>query len=105
MPEMSWSEIVPIVAVIVLIGLIVLCLWRPHALRVVARIFAALASGAGVTGFVAGIIFLKSGSRHYGEKESIWILAGGAGLFVSGIVALVLSFVGKRPNPEDAGEK
>ena len=90
-----------VVAAVPLIGLIALCIWKPIVLRVIARIVAVLASGAGVTGIVAGILFLCVGTTYFEEDEVIWILAGGSGLLVGGIIALVLSFVGKRKKTND----
>ena len=88
--------IIPLVAAIALIGLVALCIWKPIVLRVLARIYAVLASGTGVAGIVAGILFLSVGTTLFEEDQVIGILAGGSGLLVSGIVALVLSFVGAR---------
>ena len=94
--------IMPVIAAVALIGLIIaLCIWKPTVLRVIARIFAVLASGAGVTGIVAGILFLCLGTTYFEEGEVIWILAGGSGLLVGGIFALVLSFVGQRKKTDD----
>jgi len=90
-----------VVAAVPLVGLIALCIWKPIVLRVIARVFAVLASGAGVTGIVAGILFLCMGTTHFEEDEVIWILAGGSGLLVGGIVALVLSFVGRCRKIDD----
>ncbi len=56
--------IMPVIAAVALIGLIALCIWKPIVLRVIARIFAVLASGAGVTGIVAGILFLCIGTTR-----------------------------------------
>jgi hypothetical protein len=92
---MRFAIMMPIIAAVVLIGLIALCIWKPVVVRVIARIFAVLASGAGVTGIVAGILFLCMGTTYFEEGEVIWILAGGSGLLVGGIIALVLSFVGQ----------
>ncbi|PHS00777.1 MAG: hypothetical protein COA78_23445 [Blastopirellula sp.] len=86
----------PVLMFFVLVSLIALCIWKPIILRVIARIFAVLASGAGVTGIVAGIIFLQIGTTHFEEDEVVLMLAGGSGLLVGGIIALVLSFVGRR---------
>ena len=91
----------PIIAAVALIGLIALCIWKPIVLRVIARIFAVLALGAGVTGIVAGILFLCIGTTYFEEGEVVWILAGGSGLLVGGIIALVLSFVGQRKKTDD----
>ena len=90
-----------VVAAVPLIGLIALCIWKPIVLRVIARIVAVLASGAGVTGIVAGILFLCVGTTYFEEDEVIWILAGGSGLLVGGIIALVLSFVGRCRKIDD----
>jgi hypothetical protein len=92
---MRFAIMMPIIAAVVLIGLIALCIWKPVVVRVIARIFAVLASGAGVTGIVAGTLFLCMGTTYFEEGEVIWILAGGSGLLVGGIIALVLSFVGQ----------
>ena len=90
-----------VVAAVPLIGLIALCIWKPIVLRVIARIVAVLASGAGVTGIVAGILFLCMGTTYFEEDDVIWILAGGSGLLVGGIIALVLSFVGRSRKIDD----
>ena len=90
-----------VVAAVPLIGLIALCIWKPIVLRVIARIVAVLASGAGVTGIVAGILFLCVGTTYFEEDDVIWILAGGSGLLVGGIIALVLSFVGRSRKIDD----
>lgn len=92
----SYAIIMPVGAAVALIGLIALCIWRPPVLRVIARVFSVLASGAGVTGIVAGVLFLARGTTYFEEAEVIWILAGGSGLLAGGIIALVLSFVGRR---------
>ena len=91
----------PIIAAVALIGLIALCIWKPIVLRVIARIFAVLALGTGVTGIVAGILFLCIGTTYLEEGEVISILAGSSGLLVGGIIALVLSFVGQRKKTDD----
>ncbi len=101
MDVINFAIMMPIVAAVVLIGLIALCIWKPIVLRVIARVFAVLASGTGVTGIVAGILFLCIGSTYFEEGEVVWLLAGGAGLLVGGIIALVLSFVGQRKNTGD----
>lgn len=88
--------IIPIVAALAILGLVALCIWKPIILRILARIYAVLASGAGVAGIVAGILFLSVGTALFAEDQVIAILAGGSGLLVSGIIALVLSFVGER---------
>ena len=90
-----------VVTAVTLIGLIALCIWKPIVLRVIARIVAVLASGAGVTGIVAGILFLCMGTTYFEEDDVIWILAGGSGLLVGGIIALVLSFVGRSRKIDD----
>jgi hypothetical protein len=90
-----------VVAAVPLIALVALCIWKPIIVRVIARIVAVLASGAGVTGIVAGILFLCMGTTHFEEDDVIWILAGGSGLLVGGIVALVLSFVGRCKKIDD----
>jgi succinate-acetate transporter protein len=56
--------------------------------------------GAGVTGIAAGTLLLNLGKTTYSELEVVWIVGGGAGLFVGGIIALVLSFVG-QPKSDD----
>ncbi len=93
--------IISVVGILVFVSLIALCIWKPIVLRMIARIFAVLASGAGVTGIVAGILFLCIGTTYFEEGEVIWILAGGSGLLVGGIFALVLSFVGQRKETSD----
>ena len=45
--------------------------------------------------FLAVILFLCRGTTCFEENEVIWILAGGSGLLVGGITALILSFVGQ----------
>lgn len=95
----SYAIIIPVIAAAALIGLIALCIWKPTVVRVIARIFSVLASGAGVTGIVAGVLFLALGTTYFEEDEVIWILAGGSGLLAGGIIALVLSFVGRRKTP------
>ncbi len=101
---MNFLVIMPFVALVVLIAVIGLFIWKP---RVCARVFAALASGAGVAGIVSGVLSLTidmEGSWHLLAHEAIWVLGGGSGLLAGGIVALVLSFVGQRKKLEDARE-
>lgn len=93
---MHFAIIMPVVCFFVFVSLIALCIWKPIVLRVIARIFAVLASTAGVAGIVGGIMFLVTDSKDFEQKEIIGMLAVGAGLLVGGIIALVLSFVGRR---------
>ncbi len=99
---MDYTIIMPFVALVVLIGVIGLFIWKP---RVCTQVFAVLAFAAGVTGIVSGICFLTiergEGSWFLLPHEAIWVLGGGSGLLVGGIVALVLSFVGQRKKTED----
>ena len=98
---MNTGEIISVAGILVFASLIALCIWKPIVLRMIARIFAVLASGAGVTGIVAGILFLCIGTTYFEEGEVILILAGGSGLLVGGSIALVLSFVGQRKKTDD----
>ena len=93
---MAPAMIITIFFFLVFVSLIALCIWKPIVLRVIARIFAVLASTAGVAGIVGGIMFLVTDSEDFEQKEIIGMLAGGSGLLVGGIIALVLSFVGGR---------
>jgi hypothetical protein len=90
------------VALVVLIGVIGLFIWKP---RTCTQVFAVLAFAAGVAGIVSGICFLTvergEGSLFLLPHEAIWVLGGGSGLLVGGIVALVLSFVGQRKRTEN----
>lgn len=99
----NYVIIMPFVALVFLIGVIGLFIWKP---RVCTRVFAVLAFAAGVAGIVSGICFLTieqgEGSSFLSPHEAIWVLGGGSGLLVGGIVALVLSFVGPRKKTDES---
>ncbi len=101
MENSAMPFIISAIASVALIGLVALCIWKPIVLRVIARIFAVLASGTGVAGIVAGVLFLCLGTTQVEEDEIVWILGGGSGLLVSGILSLVLSFIGRRNKAND----
>ena len=98
----NFSIIMPFVALVVLIGVIGLFIWKPRACT---QVFAVLAFAAGVAGIVSGICFLSiergEGASFLLPHEAIWVLGGGSGLLVGGIVALVLSFVSQRKKTEN----
>jgi hypothetical protein len=95
---------------LLLVGLLVWGLINPAVGRRLARIFAVIAMGLG-TGFLAwGIRGTMSGERlrppFRGDliTEVSEVIGWGAGLLTGGIVALVLSFLGKtkRGGPQDS---
>ena len=100
--EMNYTIIMPFVGIVFLIGVIGLFIWKP---RVCTQVFAVLAFAAGVAGIVSGICFLAiervEGASFLLPHEAIWVLGGGSGLLVGGIIALVLSFVGQRKKTEN----
>ena len=98
----NFVMIMPVVGIVFLIGVIGLFIWKP---RVCTQVFAVLAFAAGVAGIVSGICFLTiergEGASFLLPHEAIWVLGGGSGLLVGGIIALVLSFVGQRKKTEN----
>jgi hypothetical protein len=100
---MDYFIFMPFVGIVILIGVIGLFIWKPI---VCTRIFAVLAFAAGVAGIVSGICFLTiergEGASFLLPHEAIWVLGGGSGLLVGGIIALILSFVSRRKKTENA---
>ena len=94
---------------LLLVGLLVWGLNNPAVGRRLARIFAVIAMGLGTGSLVWGISGAMSGEHLRPPFRSALItevseaIGWGAGLLTGGIVALVLSFVGKtkRAGPQD----
>jgi len=95
------TPLIPIVLIGVLAigGLLTLCFMKPDVGRFIARIFAVLAIGAGVAALLIWGLWewriTKEGSESDIKMAAIF-LGGGGGLLASGVLALVLSFLGTR---------
>jgi hypothetical protein len=102
---LSWfltthGRIGPAYVAIIGVGLLVLGVIRPAIGRRVARIFAVIAMGSGVGLLILGILGVSRSEQFHPPFGSDLIteategIAWGGGLLTSGIVALVLSYVG-----------
>lgn len=100
------SFIIPVIALLFLIGLIILAVIKPGVAKFLVRTFAVLAMGSGVAGLVTGILFAALGvtnvEDHEVEQYHIAALIGiGSGLIVAGLLALLLSFGGWKKQPAE----
>ena len=89
-----------------LIAAIVLAVVKPGVAPFLVRAFAVLAIGLGVAGLVTGILFGALGVTNVEdyqiEQYHVAALIGvGAGLIVAGLLALILSFGGRKKQPKD----
>src|SRR5688500_7635875 len=86
-----------LIAILLFCAMIALCM-LPDLGRVMARIFAVLALGFGIAMSVAGILFWVSDSAESvrGGVGPQALIAIGVGCVTSGVMALILSFVGRR---------
>ena len=92
------SVALPLIAII---ALVVWCVVKPTAGRVLARIFSVLALGTGAGVLVWGICTASSGDAIRSPFGSLVTtpseaIGWGAGFLAAGITALVLSFIGGR---------
>jgi len=93
--------VVVIVAVILTVGLMILCFHDPAAARVFGKIFAVAAMGVGVGCLVGEIVAAARGEPVWeavGATRHSVVIGCGAGFLTGGIVALVLSFLIRVPD-------
>ena len=103
----SWDlregPILLVLLVLLVLGLLLWCYFRPVVGRIVARIFAVIGMGLGVGLLVWGI---TAAARRETPASGLFLDLGvsgiigcGAGCLTAGIVALVLSFIGPKAQP------
>ena len=93
------SYLLVLIGVLAIGGLLTLCFLKPNVGRFLARIFAVLAIGAGVAALLIWGLWESRITREGPEsdiKMTAIFLGGGGGLLTSGVLALVLSFLGAR---------
>jgi hypothetical protein len=93
-----------VLMVVGLMGLLTLCYCKPDVCLFLARIFVVLAIGGGVGWFILGLVAFMSREELNLFDVSNNVLMGigwglGAGLIISGILALILSFTRSNRNP------
>ena len=103
---MIFSVLMPLIVLLLLIAVIILAVVKPGVARFLVRAFAVLAMGLGVAGLVTGILFAAMGVKNVEDYQiEQYHVAGligvGAGLIVAGLLALILSFGGRKKQPKD----
>ena len=103
---MIFSVIMPLFVLLFLIAVIVLAVVKPGVARFLVRTFTVLAMGLGVAGLVTGILFGALGVTNVEDYQiEQYHVAGligvGAGLIVAGLLALILSYGGRKMPPKD----